>query len=380
MTEEEPGLWTQFLELVEQLIVPVWNDLIQYLPLLMVGLVLLVLGMIVMSWRRSMGRNRSRVPARRPGRPPEGVHLPGPSPWPFVAPIGVALIFASLVFGGGGLPVYLPLFLAGLGVGAVGLVGWYLDAGREWRRAETAGQSSHMTAITASAGGSAAGSAPIPTWAIEPPPGIHLPGPSPWPFFAPIGIAFVFLGLIFGPFLILGGLIMAIIAVIGWYRDAGREYTAVEAGHHPEPVSRDPARAVPNVLPPLFGIIAAGAIALTLAPTLINLLPGSGDPGASGAPVESPNPAPQIAAMSATSFTKDRLVVPADTLIMLTFDNQQESVPHNVAILQGGSPLFTGEIFPGVDTRVYEVSPLPAGEYTFVCSVHPPMTGTLVSR
>lgn len=375
MPEEAPDLWTQFLELVESIIVPVWNDLIQYTPLLLVGLFVAVLALIVRSWRKSGARNRSRVTARRPGRVPEGIHMPGPSPWPFVAPVGLFLIFASLVGGGGGLPFYLPLFLPGLAIAAVGVTGWYLDAGREWRRAEAGDHGAHTTAITA-------GAMPqIPAWAMEPPPGIHMPGPSPWPFFAPIGMAFVFLGLIFGPFLIVGGILMALIAVAGWYRDAGREYRAIEAGHHPEPDSRDPARAVPNVLPPIYATIAVVAIALTLSPVFFGLFPGSAAGGA-GEPAESPDPAPEIGAASATSFTVTQVVVPADTPIELTFDNQQDGVPHNVTITDGGSgaPVFATETFPGVETRTYQVPPLAAGEYTFMCTVHPPMTGTLVSR
>ena len=43
----------------------------------------------------------------------------------------------------------------------------------------------------------------------------------------------------------------------------------------------------------------------------------------------------------------------------------------------GGASVFTGEIFNGAATRTYNVPALEAGDYTFVCSVHPNMTGTL---
>ena len=52
---------------------------------------------------------------------------------------------------------------------------------------------------------------------------------------------------------------------------------------------------------------------------------------------------------------------------------------HNVAIHEGsaaGTAVFTGEVFNGVDAKVYDVDPIPAGTYTFICSVHPSMTGT----
>ena len=49
----------------------------------------------------------------------------------------------------------------------------------------------------------------------EPPAGVHMPGPSPWPFFAPIALTVMLLGLIFSPVLLVGGLILGIIAQIG---------------------------------------------------------------------------------------------------------------------------------------------------------------------
>jgi plastocyanin len=382
--EEEQDLFTQLLELLSPLLMPAWDDLIGLLPLAMLGLALLLLLVMALPWLRSSGRNRSRVAPRRTPVTPPGIHLPGPSPWPLVAPVGGALVLLSLVFGGGGLPVQPILFGLGLAVAVVGIGGWYLDANREWRRTEVGAhdlavrEGTHGTLITARA-------AAVPSWAIEPPPGIHMPGPSAWPFFAPIALGFVFLGLIFGPVLLVGGLLMALIAVAGWYFDAGREYRQVEAGHLPEPVTRDPERAFPKVLLPVYATIAAGAIALTLLPAGLAMLPGSGAPddapGGGGAPVApSPDAAPEIAAETATEFTTDRLVVAAGTGFELTFDNRQEGVPHNVWINQGDATVFQGEDITGPETIVYQVPALEAGEYTFICSIHPPMTGTLLAE
>jgi len=39
--------------------------------------------------------------------------------------------------------------------------------------------------------------------------------------------------------------------------------------------------------------------------------------------------------------------------------------------------VFKGEVFPGVATKTYDVPALTAGSYTFSCTVHPSMTGTL---
>ena len=38
---------------------------------------------------------------------------------------------------------------------------------------------------------------------------------------------------------------------------------------------------------------------------------------------------------------------------------------------------FRGEVFPGPAKKTYDVPPLPAGAYGFICSVHPNMAGTL---
>jgi plastocyanin len=68
---------------------------------------------------------------------------------------------------------------------------------------------------------------------------------------------------------------------------------------------------------------------------------------------------------------------PAGRPFTIAFDNQDAGTPHNVALIAGsGSEVFKGDIFPGVATHVYNVTAQPAGEYKFVCTVHPAMTGT----
>ncbi len=71
-----------------------------------------------------------------------------------------------------------------------------------------------------------------------------------------------------------------------------------------------------------------------------------------------------------TQFDIDSFDVPADTAFCIAFENQ-EDIPHNVAIYDGGTALFQGEILDTAGSIVYEVPALPAGEYRFICDVHP---------
>jgi cytochrome c oxidase subunit 2 len=102
--------------------------------------------------------------------------------------------------------------------------------------------------------------------------------------------------------------------------------------------------------------------------------PPSGGP--SGAPA---GPTLAISAFN-LAFEPTALEAPADTPFKIEFDNRDPSIPHNVAIHEGsptGPEVFKGAIFPGPAKQTYDVPPLKAGTYGFICSVHPNMTGTL---
>ncbi len=102
--------------------------------------------------------------------------------------------------------------------------------------------------------------------------------------------------------------------------------------------------------------------------------------GPSGGPVGSS--AAGVVAISALGikFEQTTVKAPASTPFQISFENKDAGTPHDVVIHlgdAGGAELFKGEIFNGVETRVYNVPALDAGAYTFVCSVHPTMIGTL---
>jgi cytochrome c oxidase subunit 2 len=104
----------------------------------------------------------------------------------------------------------------------------------------------------------------------------------------------------------------------------------------------------------------------------------SGGPGGSGAP-GGPGETLKITAQN-IAYEQTNLTVKAGAPFKIEFNNQDNGVPHNVAIHLGsptGTEVFKGAIFPGVATQTYDVNQLDAGAYAFVCSVHPTMTGTL---
>ncbi len=106
--------------------------------------------------------------------------------------------------------------------------------------------------------------------------------------------------------------------------------------------------------------------------------PPSGGP--SGGPPASGGPAGAVVPLSAQGikFSTATLQAPADTAFTIDFKNDDDSVPHNVEIKDAsGAVKFQGDTITGVAEIQYPVDALPAGDYTFVCTVHPNMTGTL---
>jgi plastocyanin len=85
----------------------------------------------------------------------------------------------------------------------------------------------------------------------------------------------------------------------------------------------------------------------------------------------------QLAALN-IQWEQKELSAPADTEFVIHFNNKDASVPHDVVIKDaGGMTMFQGARVDGPAEVDYEVPPLPAGTYTFICSFHPNMVGTL---
>ncbi len=412
--EQEPAQETlidQLFGMLEQLILPNWSDLIRWLPWVLIGALLLFLLLTAWEWRRTWARTASRVPRQLAGgAPPPGIHLPGPSRWPFVVPIGAALLLFSFVLvprdadGNPSGPINLPLFLLGLIVCFVAIGGWLYDAMREWRAtAEPALDTGHGAlpaghAAVALAPGALAPGALAPrrfgagglgAAAVvhaepvypEPPPGVHMPGPSPWPFFAPIAMVVMLYGVIFSAVLLIGGLILALIAIVGWYLDAGHEYRSTEEVGHAVPRTRDPQRVWPRRLVPVFIGVIALSFFIALAPLGISWLNTLTPVDAEGVETPVAVPAvPQVAANNTTSFDTKLLIVPADRPFDLVFANNESGVPHNVEIADSSAretKFLEGEVITGPAEVTYQVPALAPGDYYFLCAVHPNMNGTV---
>lgn len=356
-------IWTSILELTSQFVSPDWSKLIGLMP---VAIVLVVVVILISTFRAL----RRAKPARRgmqriPPKTPAGIHMPGPSFAPAFAAVGLFLVLLGLVFGG-----------ISLALGAIGLVltllYWLAEGLRVY---------DHDIGPTTTA---------IPAVVHDgPPPGVHMPGPSWRPFLGAFGMFAVMLGLVFGGWVLAAGAIALISALIGWLADAVKEYRkTVEAdttGH----LENIPEPRTPRRLLTVLTVLIVGAAVIQSG--VFDTGPangGTGTAGASGAPPAASGAAsggPPASGPAAdvsihahgVAFVEKTWTGPAGKPFTIAFANEDPSTPHDVEIKDGsGNVAFKGDVFNGVATKIYQVPALPAGTYTFVCIVHPSMTGT----
>ncbi len=367
-------IWNGILELTSQFVMPDWGGLIALLP---VGIFALALLVILLQFRSLVRapqarRGKSRVEPRTPA----GIHMPGPSWAPVFAAAGSFLLFLGLVFGG---PA---LLLGSIGL-VIGLLYWLRESIVLYER-DAEPTTPQLPAVIHEG----------------PPEGVHMPGPSFRPLLAALGSFLLFLGLVFGGWLLAVGVIALIVTLLGWLNDARREYVKVEEADKTGHLENLPDPRMPSALLAVFAVLVVGAVLLqtgVLPPGQASGDEGSPAPGASAPPPagsEAPGdggdgggdggPGPSAPAGDVTitaqgvAFLESEFTAPADTAFTIAFVNN-DPVPHNVALHEGsptGPEVWQGEIFPGPDSRLYEVDPLPAGTYGFICTVHPNMTGT----
>jgi len=102
-----------------------------------------------------------------------------------------------------------------------------------------------------------------------------------------------------------------------------------------------------------------------------------------GTPLPSVPAGGEVLELSATANAFDTHALEATAGQAFTIDlTNNDTFDHNVVITDATGSRFRGDPFSGPGTRSYTVSALPAGEYTFICEIHPvaAMTGTLTVK
>lgn len=77
------------------------------------------------------------------------------------------------------------------------------------------------------------------------------------------------------------------------------------------------------------------------------------------------------------AFETTQVTLPAGQPLRIILDNADAGVPHDIAISGNGSEVARSAIVTGPAQTEVRFGPLTAGTYSFHCTVHPAMTGTL---
>jgi len=347
------GVWNSILELTARFVIPDWGAAIALLPAVL--LLLVAAWLAWTGWRFAHAGPTRRGPSRRVPVTPPGIHMPGPSIAPFLAAFGSFALFAGLVFG----DVWLWIGLALL---VVGLLYWGREGLREF---------DHLVPAT-----------PLPAVVHEgPPPGVHVPGPSFRPFLASLAMAVLFFGLVFGGWLLAVGIAFVVVTLLGWLRDARLEYLKTVDADRTGHLENLPEPHWPRRLLVAFSLVVG--VALLVDAGVLFGSPAPDGAAGGGPPQACAEPATEIDLVAADiAFDVLELCVPADTAFTINLVNEDPpGVPHDVDIRDGGGAVLvdTPTVDGGQETA-YDYDGLGAGEYVFICSIHPipGMTGRLI--
>jgi len=187
------------LDFLTPIVVPDWGALVALIP---IGLLLLVLLWLAMTLRAFAGAGPTRrAPARIKPIPPPSVHMPGGSAAPILAAFGAFSLMVTVIIGG-------PAILAGVTILVITLLLWGREAIRDYHHLEPASS--------------------LPVVVHEPPPGVHLPGPSIRPLLGALGSAALLGGLVIKGWVLVLAVVFLAYTLVGWLVDATAEYRMVE--------------------------------------------------------------------------------------------------------------------------------------------------------
>jgi plastocyanin len=358
-------VWSALLNILAQFIIPDWGALISLLPIAIIALAILTFAILFRRITRAPKARRGFVPVKP--ATPEGIHMPGPSFAPIFAAVGAFLLFLGVVFGG------TILVLGGIAF-ALTLLYWLAEAMRLYDHD-----------ISASA-------PPLPEVVHDgPPAGVHMPGPSYRPFLGALGVTMLMYGLVFGGWLLAVGVLALVVTLMGWLVDAVKEYRKTVEADRTGHLENIPAPRTPSLLIGTLMVLFVGGVLLQTGILPPRSASGAGAPGASGGPPAGSGAPPPAAGSSAplpagdvtvtaqgVAYVQKTFDAPAGKPFTIVFDNQDAGTTHDMDIKDGsGAVVFDGKVILGVSNIVYDVGALPAGTYTYVCSIHSAlMTGT----
>ena len=255
--------------------------------------------------------------------PPAGLHAPGPSYAPVLGALGSALFVFGLVIGGA-------FFLIAIGILIVSLLYWLREFMHEY---------DHVAGSE---------TLPVPLDHGGPPAGVHMPGPSFLPFGSALGAALLFVGVVVGGWVLIGGLICLVVGVFGWLHAARAEWRATEEADRTGHMRNEPAPRFPmgmfvfftvvmiaafsiegGFIPPRSTTASAGAPGASPGASASAAPGGSAGPGGSGAPGSpgAPTTGDVTIKASGTAFTTPAISGPAGKAFTIAFDNEDQGIP-----------------------------------------------------
>jgi plastocyanin len=341
------------LDVAATFITPDWGALVQLLP---VVLAIIVIAWLLLTLRMfaTAGPTR-RAPARVNPIPPPHLHMPGGSAAPILVAFGATALFGGVLLGG-------PWLIAGVVVLVATLVIWGREAVRDY---------DHLEPVSS-----------LPAVIHQPPPGIHMPGPSIRPLLGALGSTVFLAGFILGGWVVVIGAVFLAYTLIGWLVDFTAEYRKVEESDETGHLENILPRRLPTIALGVFAILFV-VVALMQAGIFPPRIGTAGGPGASASPAASLPPGTFAIVAKTLAYDVQALEVPANQPFHIQFTNNDQGVEHDVDIRDAsGKTLQDQPKTPGVKTVTFDYTALPPGTYTFICSVHPiaAMTGTLTVK